>query len=728
MSGSRFTANEDLTGTAIETELVLYEENQDAADEHHGGALSFDNNGKLLFTTGEQFDPLSSPLLTSPRGKVHRINADGTIPTDNPFYDGAGPNVDSIWARGLRNPFRAYYDAPTERYANGAVASTFNFEPANGAADGPYGDIVYLAEGPDGALYYVDLGYSDDSGSWGISKIRRIRYVQDNQAPVVVVAATPTSGPTPLDVAFSSAGSFDPEGQPLTYSWAFGDGSTSTEANPAHTYTTAGAYQARLTVSDGVNTSISTPLTISAGGVPSATILTPSDGATFQAGDVIAYGGDGTDPDDGTLPDSAFTWNIDFLHEGHVHPGTPITGVRSGSFTIPTSGHDFTGNTRYRISLTVRDSTGLTSTRSVIINPRKVDLTFDTVPSGRTIYLDGIARTTPLIYDTLVGFNHTIEARDQGPYTFESWSDGGAQQHTITVPTAVQSYIAVFAVTEPPTGVAGAWNFNEGAGATVNDSSGNGNNGTLSGGGATWTTAGKYGGALSFDGSSGNVTVANAGTLNFGSSYTLEAWVRPTTLSGYQTILIKETSGGGVCGYWLQTLYIGVASGFHNNGCREHTSGSPAIPLNEWSHLAAVFDDASDTYTLYLNGDVIATDSESSLPEPNTQDLLFGQSTCSSCGYEHWHGFIDDIRVYNRALTRASAAVDPHPRDEGSGVTRPAPAVPQQLPAVVAGFAGRVAELAALTSLLDESADAGGTVVISAVDGMGGIGKPKPGL
>ena len=76
----------------------------------------------------------------------------------------------------------------------------------------------------------------------------------------------------------------------------------------------------------------------------------------FQAGDVISYSGDGNDPDDGRLPDSAFTWNIDFLHDGHVHPGTPVTGVRSGSFTIPTSGHDFSGNTRYRITLTVRDS------------------------------------------------------------------------------------------------------------------------------------------------------------------------------------------------------------------------------------------------------------------------------------------------------------------------------------------------------------------------------------
>ena len=63
---------------------------------------------------------------------------------------------------------------------------------------------------------------------------------------------------------------------------------------------------------------------------------------------MISFSGDATDTEDGTLPPSAFTWNIDFLHEGHVHPGIPQTGVKSGSFTIPTSGHDFSGNTRYQ--------------------------------------------------------------------------------------------------------------------------------------------------------------------------------------------------------------------------------------------------------------------------------------------------------------------------------------------------------------------------------------------
>src|SRR5262249_11840754 len=145
---------------------------------------------------------------------------------------------------------------------------------------------------------------------------------------------------------------------------------------------------------------------------------------------------------------SAFTWNIDFLHNDHVHPGTPIVGVKSGTFTIPITGHDFSGFTRWRVALTVKDSDGLTSTSAVIIYPRKVNLTFDTVPSGLTLYLDGIAKTTPFVYDTMIGFQHTIEARNQISnglaYTFSNWTDGGAQQHVIVVPNADSSYKATF--------------------------------------------------------------------------------------------------------------------------------------------------------------------------------------------------------------------------------------------------------------------------------------------
>jgi glucose/arabinose dehydrogenase/PKD repeat protein len=551
---SRFTANAALTGTVAGSELVLYQDPQDASSEHHGGAVVFGNDGKIYFTTGDHFNGADSQSLTTPRGKIHRINPDGTIPTDNPFYDGNGPNVDSVWALGLRNPYRAYYDSPTGRMfvgevggnvidtaqeevdigarganygwpnsegncsapctsplytydhsgdgsrhdaaitggfvyhdtgagtgfpssyegsyffadyaqhwikrltvdATGHLTGVFNFEPADGTPFGPYGDIVYLTEGPDGSLYYLDLGYSDNSATFGVSKLRRIRYVSADQPPTAVAAANPTTGLPPLTVSFSSAGSIDPERHPLTYSWDFGDNTTSTAANPQHTYTVAGQYTVRLITSDGVNTTPSTPLTIRVGMPPTATILSPTDGVFFKAGDVINFSGTATDGTGQPLPASAYRWNIDFLHLDHVHPGTPITGVTSGSFTVPTSGHDFTTLTRYRISLTATDSSGLTDTKSVLIWPTKVNLTFNTVPAGLTLYIDGIAHPTPFVYDDLIGFNHTIEARNQtqgsNAYTFNSWSDGGAQTHSIVVPSTDASYTANFTATHlPPT-------------------------------------------------------------------------------------------------------------------------------------------------------------------------------------------------------------------------------------------------------------------------------------
>ena len=434
----------------------------------------------IYFTTGDHFQGTPSQDLNSPRGKIHRIWPDGLVPTDNPFYDGSGPHWDSVWAYGLRNPFRAYYDRPTGRLFVGDVGGNgsqsweevdlgarganygwpdvegpcsapctnplysyihngngssitggfvyhgtqfpsgmqgnyffadysgrwikrmafdssgnfngvFNFEPLTG--NNSAGDIVYLIEGPDGALYYLDLGYADTTGTFGISKLRRIRYLASNQAPVALASADKTSGPAPLAVQFSSAGSNDPEGRPITYSWDFGDGSLSTAANPSHTFASPGQYVVRVTVSDGENSSISTPVTISVGSPPTATITAPTDGASFRAGDVISYSGDATDPDDGNLPASAYAWNIDFLHDSHVHPGTAISGVKSGTFVIPTSGHDFEGNTRYRITLTVTDANGLRDTKSVIIWPQKVNLPFDASPAGLTVYVDGVART-----------------------------------------------------------------------------------------------------------------------------------------------------------------------------------------------------------------------------------------------------------------------------------------------------------------------------------------------
>ncbi len=408
-------------------------------------------------------------------------------------------------------------------------------------------------------------------------------------------------------MSFSSAGSIDPEGQSLTYSWDFGDSSSSTAANPTHTYTIAGRYIVRLSVSDGTSTSLADPLVVSVGNKPTPVITSPASGLFFNAGDVIAFAGEATDLDDGTLPPQAFTWNIDFLHAGHVHPGLPQTGTTSGTFTIPTSGHDFSGDTRYRITLTVTDSNGLQNSTSVFIYPRKVNLTFDTVPSGVAITVDGIPHATPFVYDTLIGFVHTVEASNQttgtNVYTFSAWSDGGAQTHALTVPSGDASFSATYTVTQNPlpSGLVAGYRFSEGTGSTTADISGNNNTGALSGS-PLWE-AGKYGGGLTFQGAN-FVNIGNGSTLQLTGSMTLTAWIKVTANPFDDASVITKFGSGG----WQ--LKTSPDTGQRTAAIQVSSNGSDAIQrysstvlsLNTWYHIAGVYDAAARTLSIYVNG------------------------------------------------------------------------------------------------------------------------------
>jgi hypothetical protein len=117
----------------------------------------------------------------------------------------------------------------------------------------------------------------------------------------------------------------------------------------------------------------------------------------------------------------------------------------------------------------------------------------------------------------------------------------------------------------------------------------------------------------------------------------------------------EETSG---CAYWIQTAGTAISSGLGNGGCREHLASLPALPVGEWSHLAAVFNNAANTYTIYLNGSPISSTAETGAPAASSQALVLGQSGCSGCGFERWRGLIDDVRIYKRALTTPSIQAD----------------------------------------------------------------------
>jgi glucose/arabinose dehydrogenase len=539
---------------------------------------------------------------------------------------------------------------------SGTVTGNFNFLPADGTIDGPY-DPVMLKPGPDGALYYVDFGWGWQS-TVNPAAVRRIRYVEGDQPPTAVISAAPVSGFAPLSVGFSSVGSSDPEGQTLSYNWDFGDGSSSSEPHPTHVYVQPGAYSARLRLSDGTNSTVSEPLPISVGSPPVATITSPSNSATFRAGDVITFAGTAADAEDGPLPPSAFTWTVVFRHDSHVHPALgPVSGISSGSFTIPTAGHDFSGNTRYELLLTVTDSNGLQGTASVTIFPRKVNLTFSTIPTGLSVVIDGIGVITPHVKDSLVGFQHTINAPDQAQagtgYIFVSWSDGGSQTHQIVVPDTARELTATFALAPPPPAPAGlvaSYGFNEGTGSSVQDTAGNNLTGAING--ASWTPAGKYGSALSFDGINDFVRVPDANVLDLTTGMTLEAWVWPTTLgSGWRNVIIKERSGGEAYNLYAN-VDTGVPAVYVVSAAAPNVPldarGTATLPTNTWSHLAATFDGSA--LRLYVNGTFVGTRAVAGGLIATTGDLRIGGNGLWG---EFFAGLIDEVRIYNRALSPA---------------------------------------------------------------------------
>ena len=480
---SRFTANATLTGTVPGSELILYQDPAERQCRAPRRRHQFRQRRQDLPHDRRAFQARRAQDLTSPRGKILRFNPDGTVPTDNPFYDGTGPNYDAIWALGLRNPYRAYYDAPTGRLligdvggndystaieevnvgarganygwpnvegpsgnpaytnpiysyphngrdaaitggfvyhgtqfpssyqgsyffadyaqnwirrltfdANGNVNGVFNFEPADGPVDGPYGDIVYLTEGPEGALYYVDLGYSDNSGTFGVSKIRRISYSSPICLPWLRHPRTrhrpgaahgqllqrrllrPRGRAADLFVEFRRRGNFDC-GQPGPYlcrRWQVSGAPDGFGRRQPHALD-AVDHQRRQ----------------SAGRRPSH----PDRGTAVPGGRRHLL----QRQRDGHGGRHAARQRV---HLEHRLPARRARTPRHAHYRrderhVHDSDHRARLQRLHQIPnhLTVTDSSGLQSSKSVIIFPHKVNLTFDTAPAGLTLYLDGIAHT-----------------------------------------------------------------------------------------------------------------------------------------------------------------------------------------------------------------------------------------------------------------------------------------------------------------------------------------------
>ena len=197
-------------------------------------------------------------------------------------------------------------------------------------------------------------------------------------------------------------------------------------------------------------------------------------------------------------------------------------------------------------------------------------------------------------------------------------------------------------VTSLATSLVAAYNFDEVGGTLVADASGQGNHGAISG--AT-RSAGRFGRGLTFNGSSSYVTVNDSNSLDLATGYTLEAWVKPASIKS-GNILAKEMPNGAVYNlYAYEDADLPVAS-FNDGADYRVTTGPSQLPINTWSHLVATYD--RQTLRIYVNGVQVASRAYTSNIQTSTGALRIGGN---SIWGEYFNGVIDELRIYNRALT-----------------------------------------------------------------------------
>ena len=416
-------------------------------------------------------------------------------------------------------------------------------------------------------------------------------------------------------------------------------------------------YNRALTANE-IQTDMATPVTTSGGNqAPTATITSPATNVAINPGASVAFAGSGTDPD-GSI--TGYSWSFP--------GGTPnsSSSASPGNVAYSTAGN-------YTASLTVTDNGGLQSppvTRTITV-AAAADTAPPTAPSNLTAAANGtqITLTWTAATDNVGVTGYRVE-RCQGsgcsnfaqiaPVTGLSYVNSGL------APTTSYTYrvratdaagnagpysnpaTATTGTGGTPTGLVAAYGFDEGAGGAVADASGNGNTGTITA--ATWTTAGKFGKALSFNGTSARVTVAAAPSLDLTNAFTLEGWAFPiVTQVGWRTLVARDVNR-----YYLMTSSSGTrtpAVGGTYTGGQQLYAPNP-LPVNTWTHLAATYDRV--TLRLYVNGVQVASRALTTVVATSTAALNVGANSYG----EYFNGVIDEVRVYNRALTASEIQTD----------------------------------------------------------------------
>ena len=200
------------------------------------------------------------------------------------------------------------------------------------------------------------------------------------------------------------------------------------------------------------------------------------------------------------------------------------------------------------------------------------------------------------------------------------------------------------------TGLVGYWTFDEASGTIAADSSGNNNNGTLTNG-PTWTT-GKIGSAVNFDNINDTITFSTAPSLNLTGAITVSAWINKTSGFSASDSIVSRFCCGHSAPYEQYSLMADTSASsvkFNvSNGTAllKSNTATNAIQNGTWYHLVGTYN-GTDTTAIYLNGVLVDSDTSANFGSLNVPNGAIFRISPSS----YFGGVIDEVRVYNRALS-----------------------------------------------------------------------------
>ncbi|MFI7604465.1 ThuA domain-containing protein [Micromonospora sp. NPDC049366] len=344
------------------------------------------------YGTSPTFPELGSGGSAPMGGPVYRYDAANPSATKfPPYYDGV--HFFYEWSRSYLK--EVHFDSAT------AVTRTNPFLPNT-----RFNKPMDMEFGKDGSLYLLEWGTNFGGGN-SDSGLYRIDYIQGGRSPIAKATGTPTSGGAPLTVQFSSAGTADPDpGNTLSYLWTFGDGTTSTAANPSKVYTANGNYTAQLRVTDNTGKTGFANVQITVGNsAPVVTITTPGNGGMLTFGDRVSYQITVTDPDGGTIDCSKVLLNPALGHDDHAHETTEYPGCSGTISTDLLGGHPDGANLFYVLNARYTDSGGaggaapLTGTAQAILQPKHKQAEYFSSQSGIRVIDQAAAESTKRVGD-----------------------------------------------------------------------------------------------------------------------------------------------------------------------------------------------------------------------------------------------------------------------------------------------------------------------------------------